>query len=197
MQNKSFQDLVNVFNTQALTSTSNQDRMGHLALRYALLTRHKSTGVDDAEKTALAQTMLDATITFVEKVIDYVGQPALSVGEDDRGTPEVISGWVEAPLTALTAPESIAYLPKNTSEKLAELALRAIDEMASKPDGHRFHKDSYATMGYITQTILTHADMIADHVKANELTADHFATKQPIVTRKPILLKSKAATPTT
>lgn len=61
MQNKSFQDLVDVFNSNAITSPSNQDKMGLLALRYALLTRHKATGVDDTEKTALAQTMMDGT----------------------------------------------------------------------------------------------------------------------------------------
>lgn len=202
MQNKSFQDLVDVFNSNALTSASNQDKMGLLALRYALLTRHKSTGVDDAEKTALAQTMLDATIKFAEKVLDHILQQSSSVQglEDFRDLPEsveTINGWVEAPLTALTAPESIAYLPKGASETLADIALQAIDAMSSKPDGFKFHQYAHKTMGQITQTILTHADMIADHAKANELTVDHLATKQPIVARKPILLKSKSPVPTT
>lgn len=195
MQKKSFQELASAFNTHAQNSAGNQDRMEHLSLRYALLTRHKTSGVDDAAKTELAQTMLNATIKFADKVIDYIEQSASSSLDEERGSPEIVSGWVEAPLTAMTAPEAIAYLPKGTAEQLSELALKAIDALADKPDGYRFHKDAYATMGQIVQTILTHADMIADHVKANELTADHLATKQPIVARKPILLKSKTATP--
>lgn len=195
MQKKSFQELVSAFNAHAQNSTRNQDKMEHLSLRYALLTRHSSTNADDAEKSALARTMLDTTAAFIRNVIGYIQDPCITDQDNNRGTVEMINGWVEAPLTAMTAPEAISYLPKGTSELLAELALQAIDALADKPDEYKFHKDAHKTMGQVVQTILTHADMIADHAKANELTAEHLKTKQQIVPRKPIVLKARPVTP--
>jgi|GEM_PF-2499563 len=192
MQKKSFQELAATFNTLTSVSTGNQDKMAHLSLRYAILSRHKWDGEDDATRTALAHTMLDTALTFINNVFDYIIEKD-RLGE--KASPETVYGWIEAPLTAMVSPEAIAYLPKDTPDRLAELALKGIDDMAGKPADYKFHKDAYATMALAVQSILTHADMVADHVKANELTPDHLKTKQPITARKPIMLRSRAATP--
>jgi len=170
--------------------------MIHIALRYALLTRHKAVGADDADKCALAQTMLDAHVRFVERLVDFIDRRDDDMDtEESRGTVALISSWVEAPLAALTAPEAIAYLPKNAAEQLAELALKALDTHAEKGNDYKFYKDAHAMIAQVTNSLLSHADAIADHAKANELSADHMKTRQPVSTRKPIILKPRADAP--
>lgn len=179
--------ILNDFNVGADSSATNVNKMKTRSLEYAFLLKHKLRQAGDEEKRALAEAMLSATIKNVECVISYSfsSQP-----EDRLSSEREYAEYIDPPLTALTSPESLPYLPPDTPERLADTALKAIEKIGAK-DPFTF---GAGVAQHVLQRLLDYTDIVTDSMANRDIKPEQLKTNAPITTRKPIILRPKANT---
>ena len=183
----SYSKILNDFNSSADGSASNVNQMKTRSLEYAFLLKHKLRQAGDEEKRELCEAMLSATIKNIEFVISH--SIKLKSG-DEWASEQEYADYIDPPLTALTSPESLPYLPPDAPERLADAALKGIEKLGRQD---HFSLGSVATQ-HVLQKLLDYTDIVTDSMVHRDIKPEHLKTNAPITTRKPIILRTKANT---
>ena len=177
--------ILNDFNSSAEDSSNNVQLMKTRSLEYAFLIKHKLRQAGDEEKRELSESMLSATIKNIEFVISH--SVKLRSGDELSGEGEY-ADYIDPPLTALTSPESLPYLPRDTPDRLADTALKAIEQLNKQETAGLGH----LVTQHVLQRLLDYTDIVTDSMARREIKPEHLQTSEPITTRKPIILRTKA-----